>query len=243
MSLKGKNILVLGGSGVVGSGAIYHFLHEGANVVVVSRTDAKLQELLKGFPTKKDNLHGVVGSYETKATVQELYGKVKAALKGASPDHVVSSLGFAALTPTGIADSDLKILTDSFAESLVPSILASQVIIPDIREKEGSTYTIVSGGFAHGCYFPGAWPATIKNAAINAFIMSLASDTEKSKVRTNGCCLHYSVAPPGADKNQMGMPPSQDSHAFGKVFLGFASKADLKGKIVCFAVKEDAEKF
>jgi len=243
MSLRGKNALVLGASGTLASGAVSQFLQEGATVVVVSRSDAKLKEIFGMFANKKENLRGVVGTYETKAQVEELYAKVKEALNGSSPDHVVSSLGFATLTPNGIISSDLKTLTDSFAESLFPTILAAQVILSDIRDKEGTTYTVTTGGFAHDCYWPGMWPATIKNSALSAVIKSLAKDTEANKVRVNGNCPHYSIAYPGAKINNFNLPVEQDSHEFGKTFLGFVLDPNLKGKLVDFDKKEDAEKF
>ena len=243
MSLKGKNALVLGASGTLASGAVAQFLQEGATVVVVSRTDAKLKDIFGTFADKKENLRGVVGTYETKAQVEKLYAKVKEALNGASPDHVVSSLGFATLTPNGIISSDLKTLTDSFTESLFPTILAAQVILADIRDKEGTTYTVTTGVFAYDCYFPGMWPATIKNSALNAVIKSLAKDTEANKVRVNGNCPHYSIAYPGAKMNNFNLPVEQDSHEFGKTYLGFILDTNLKGKLVDFPKKEDAEKF
>ncbi len=44
---KGKVAVVLGATGVVGSGAVHEFLRQGATVVAVSRTAAKLDELQK----------------------------------------------------------------------------------------------------------------------------------------------------------------------------------------------------
>ena len=245
MSLKGKLALVLGATGVIGSGAAYQFLKEGATVVVVSRTQDKVQELVNELSKDhgKERIHGVVGSYESKKSVEELYAKAKTALKGASPDHVVSSIGFAAVTPTGIIDADVGVLKEAFDESLYSAILAAQVILADIRDKEGATYTIVSGGLAHKAFWPGAWPATIKNAAVNALVLSLAADTADKKVRVNCNCLHFSVGKPGNATNQIGMPLVQTSNEFGKTFLGFIAKQDLKGEIVCMGSKEEAEKF
>jgi NAD(P)-dependent dehydrogenase (short-subunit alcohol dehydrogenase family) len=157
MSLKSQTALVLGGTGFIGYGAAFQFLKEGATVVVPSRTEARLQELLKKFPKEVESkqLIGLVGSFQTKAEVEETYKNVKKLLGGASPDHVVSSFGFASTTPKGITESDIAVLSASFDESLYPSIYAAQVILSDIREKEGSTYTVVSGGLAHFCIFPG----------------------------------------------------------------------------------------
>jgi NAD(P)-dependent dehydrogenase (short-subunit alcohol dehydrogenase family) len=169
MSLKGKNALVLGATGVIGSGAAFQLLNEGATVVVVSRTESKLQELIQELGADKDRLVGIVAGYGTKKEVEQMYAKVKVALKGASPDHVVSSIGFAAVTPTGIIDADLTALQDSFSESLFPNILTAQVILADIRDKEGATFTLVSGGLAHKCYFPGTWAATIKTRGSTPF--------------------------------------------------------------------------
>jgi len=47
MALSGKSALILGATGLVGFGAALDFLNEGANVVLVARSLAKLEETKK----------------------------------------------------------------------------------------------------------------------------------------------------------------------------------------------------
>jgi hypothetical protein len=78
---------------------------------------------------------------------------------------------------------------------------------------------------------------------MNAFVLAISADTASAKVRTNGACLHFSVAPAGTPKNQLGMQIVQTAEEFGKVFVRFAQKADVKGKLVCFTDKQTSESF
>ena len=113
-----------------------------------------------------------------------------------------------------------------------------------MKNTEGSTLSVVSGGFAHGCFFPGAWPATIKGSMLTALVSSLAADSIDSKIRVNGVCLHYSVAVgPKGTPNQFNFPSAQSYSEFGKVFLRIIQRTEIKGKLTCFTVPEDAEKF
>jgi len=238
MSLKGKTALVLGATGTIGYGAAYDLLKEGARVAVVARTQQKLDKLLDEFKEFTNNVVGVTGSFESKKSVESFYTEVKHALNG-PPDHVVSSLGFVDMTEAGILSSDVSVVKHSIDEYLYPSIVAAQVIVSDIKDNEGATYTVMNGGFCHACVFPGCWAATIKNAAINSMFMCLVTDTAKNNVRVNCSCLHFSVNKPGEKTNKLNMPAEMDSVEYGRVFLAIINKKDLKGQSVCERNKEE----
>jgi hypothetical protein len=48
------------------------------------------------------------------------------------------------------------------------------------------------------------------------------------------------VAKSSDKNNQLGIPAVQNSREFGRTFLGFIAKKDLKGQIVCTDTREDA---
>lgn len=228
---------------MVGSGACQVFLEAGARVVVVARTEDKLKELVSRFDTHRTQLVGVVGGFDTRAQIEEIRSVVRAALSGHSVDHVISTIGFGSLTPDGISTGDLNVLRSCFDDSLYPTILCAQVFLQDIRDKEGATYTIVSGGFAHKCYYPRAWVGTVKNAAMNGVIESLCCDTANAKVRVNGNCLHYGIGRPGEDKNELGAEAETANIDFARTFLKIIERKDLRGQIVCQDTRGDTDRF
>ncbi|HYE74884.1 MAG TPA: SDR family oxidoreductase [Blastocatellia bacterium] len=236
----------MGATDVVGSGACQVFLEAGARVVVVTRTEDKLKELLGRFDMHRTNLIGVVGGLDTRAQIEEIRSVVRAALNGYTVDHVISSFGTVPLTPDGISTGDVNVLRTCFEDSLFPTILCAQVFMQDLRDKEGSTYTIVSGGFAHKCHFPRAWVGAIKSAAMNGVIESLSCDMANAKVRVNGNCLHYGLAKPSDDKNHYQSSsgePESSGIDFAKTFLKIIERKDLRGQIICHDNRGDTDRF
>jgi NAD(P)-dependent dehydrogenase (short-subunit alcohol dehydrogenase family) len=242
-SLRGQSVLILGSNSVVGIGAAQQFLDEGARVVLVTRTEETLRELVNKFEPFKTQMIGIVGSFDTRSQVEEIRAVMKAALNGESVNHVVSAIGMLTLTHSGISASDLTALKTALDESLYPTILCAQVFLQDLKDKEGSTYTIVSGGFAHKCYYPNAWVGTVKNAAMNGVVESLACDMASSKVRVNGNCLHYGIGMPGHDEKNQPLDVEAANVDFGRTFVKIIEKKDLRGSLVCQDSKLDTERF
>jgi NAD(P)-dependent dehydrogenase (short-subunit alcohol dehydrogenase family) len=237
---KGKTVVVLGGTGNVGSGVVWKNLEAGARVIVVGREQKKLDALKTslGKLATKDNLATVVGDFnDEKAAAAAL-----AAVHKTAPEyhHVVSNIGFAKVFQTGVTQSKLSDLKTGFEESLYPTILAAQAFLPPLKDVKGSSYTISSGGLAHFCMMPGLWCATMKNAALNALGLGLAKEYEKNEVRVNVCCIHFGVAAFDGDKNQFGMA-SADCRRLAPLFLTLAS-SNKRGLVQCANTAEEAEK-
>jgi len=228
---------------MVGSGAVARFLEAGARVVVVARTEQKLKDLLNKFAPRSSQLIGVVGEFNSRAEVEEIRSVIKAALNGESVNHVVSTIGFIDVPQHGITSGDLGALKKCLDDSLFPTILCGQVFMEDLKDKPGSTYTIVTGGFAHKCYAPNLWVGTIKNAALNGVVESFICDTKDSAVRVNGNCFHYGICRPGEDKNQLGLGADVTNLETGQTFIRIIERKDLKGEIIHHDVREDTERF
>ena len=93
-----KTVVVLGATGVVGSGVVRKYLDAGATVVGVSRNGSNLERLKQQIGiSDREPFVGVVGDFVTEASAAEVFLSVAAALGGRAIDHVVSVLGFAAV--------------------------------------------------------------------------------------------------------------------------------------------------
>jgi NAD(P)-dependent dehydrogenase (short-subunit alcohol dehydrogenase family) len=239
-SIKGQTAVIIGATGVVGQGVAWKYLEAGATVVAVGRDQKKLDVLRTALAkvATKDNFKTAIGDFsDEKAAAAALI-----AVKAVAPSfhHVVSIIGFANTSATGPTGAKLDEVKKSFEESLYPTFNAATAFLPPLKSVAGSSYTLVSGGLAHAVFFLAGWPASIKNAALNALGNGLAKETEKDAVRVNTICIHHGVAPFDGNKNQFGMD-SADTRRLAPLFLTIAA-GKSKGAIVCTPTIEDAEK-
>jgi NAD(P)-dependent dehydrogenase (short-subunit alcohol dehydrogenase family) len=233
MSFKQRNVVVIGASGVVGSGIVRKYLDAGATVVGVSRSASKLEGLRQQMKIGgTEPFLPVVGDFKDEASAAEAKRAVGEALGGKPIDHVVSVQGFVnfAKPPTTTPLAELRGALD---DGLFNNLLAAQALLPDLKGREGSSFTLVSGGLAH---IPppnvALWLGTVKNAALNALSLALAAETAQDKVRLNTVCIHFGVAPVGGDKNQFGLPTEGNTLRLAPAFLGLA-RGTQKGQLLC----------
>lgn len=239
MTFAGKNVVVLGATGVVGSGVVRKFLDAGATVVGVSRSADKLARLREQMQIGADAaFREVVGDLRDEASAAEVARQAGAAL-GGPIDHVVSAQGFVnfAAPPT---QSPLDALKSALDDGLFNNFLAAKAFLPGLKGRAGSSFTLVSGGLAHiPPPMPAVWLGTVKNAAINALTLALAAETAQDAVRVNTICIHFGVAPLGGSKNQFGMATEGDTLRLAPAFLAVAAGAD-KGRVICLGSFADA---
>lgn len=232
MDLQGQTVVVGGAAGVVGSGAVRAFLDAGATVLGVSRSPQRLEDLRAGLPPGAD-FRGVVGDPVDDDAVLRLRADVEAALGGAPVDHVLSALGFvtvaeaASVTPLGVARQAMD-------DGLYPNIGFAQALLPLQAGGSSPSFTLVSGGFAHGVppEAPQLWLGTLKNAAVSALTSGLAVEQGPDGVRVTTACIHVGVAPAGGATNQLGFPAARDTVALGPVFPSLAVHP-RHGQVVC----------
>ena len=241
-AFSGKNVVVIGATGVVGSGVVRSYLDAGARVIGVSRSAANLARLRETVKIGEDEpFVGVVGEFTSEGSATTAKAAVEAALGGAAIDHVVSVQGFVnfAAPPTAAPIDALKAALD---DGLFNNLLAAKAFLPGLKGREGSSFTLVSGGLSHiPPPVPALWLGTVKNAAINALQLALAAETGADAVRVNTICIHFGVAPVGGDKNQFGMQAESDTLRLGPAFLGVAA-GRRKGELICLGSWADADR-
>jgi NAD(P)-dependent dehydrogenase (short-subunit alcohol dehydrogenase family) len=233
MSLSGQVVVVAGATGVVASGATRKFLDAGATVVGVSRSRDKLAELAKTLKiSPSESFIPVAGDFDSETSAEATRAAVVSTLGGKAIDHVLSAVGFIATGGAPTA-TPLAVLKKSLDDGLYNTFLVAKSFLPLVKDRAGASYTLVSGGLAHfPPPSPTLWMATLKNAAVNALTFGLASETAESAVRVNTICIHFSVAPVGGAKNQLGFPADKDTLSLGSAFLGVA-KGSAKGQVIC----------
>ncbi len=232
-------VVVLGATGVVGSGAVRRYLGEGATVVAVSRSAPKLEALKKRLAAP--HLLSAVGDFTSDDEAFKTRDAVAAVLGGQPIDHVLSSIGFVTVDQVASA-TPVATFRAALDGGLFNNFLAARAFLPALKTREGSSFTMVSGGLAH---FPPPdpklWMGTVKNAAVNALTFGLASETLKDQVRVNTVCIHFSVALPGEKKNHFGMPAEKDSDALAPIFPAVARGLG-RGQVICLNTWADVER-
>ncbi len=239
MTSKNQVVVIAGATGVVGSGATKKYLSEGSTVVAVSRSASKLAALKAQLGAPQ--LLTAVGDFTSEADAQATHAAVKAALGGRAIDHVLAAIGFVTVDQAATRTS-LASFRGALDGGLFNTFLAAKVFLPELKDRVGSSFTMVSGGLAH---FPPPdpklWMGTVKNAAVNALTFALASETMKDEVRVNTVCIHFSVSPVGGSKNGLGQPAERTTDALAPVFPAVA-RGLSRGQVICLNSWADVER-
>ena len=149
MNFMNKTVAVIGATGVVGSGIVRRYMDVGATVICVSRRQENLTKLRAELaPDGGKSLVEVVADFNDEEAAQEAGRAVVRALKGDSLNHVVCVQGF---VESSGAPSETPVLEVSCAlqDGLYNNFLAAKTFLPVLKDRDGSSLTLVSGGLAH----------------------------------------------------------------------------------------------
>lgn len=198
-NLKGKNVVITGGSGVLCSAFAYALAEQGANIAVLGRTMSKLEAVRdkinalggKGLAVVCD----VVDEASVKAAKAEInksFGKVDILINGAGGNHPRGNTTKEFFengdieNPEVVSFFDLKKENFSYVFDLniVGTVIPSQVFIPDMLGREGCTViNVASMGSYHPLTKVSAYCAA--KAGIANFTEWLAVHFAKSGIRVN----------------------------------------------------------
>lgn len=198
-NLKGKNVVITGGSGVLCSAFAYALAEQGANVAVLGRTLSKLEAVAdkinalggKGLAVVCD----VVDETSVKAAKEKInkkFGKVDILINGAGGNHPRGNTTKEFFengdieNPEVVSFFDLKKENFSYVFDLniVGTVIPSQVFIPDMLGRKGCTViNVASMGSYHPLTKVSAYCAA--KAGIANFTEWLAVHFAKSGIRVN----------------------------------------------------------
>jgi NAD(P)-dependent dehydrogenase (short-subunit alcohol dehydrogenase family) len=193
MSLKGKRVVVVGGTSGIGLATAKAFLDDSAQVIIASRSASKLSDA-------KQALGGNVEAYEldfrSEEKVADLFNKV------GKFDHLVVTAGEGAMGPfSELPVSDVK---EAFDSKFWGQYVTVRAALPYLNN--ASSITLTSG--VYGIRPPkGATTLASINSAIDGLVRGLAVDL--SPIRVN-------VVSPGIVDTPMyeGMPEEQRQGMF-----------------------------
>jgi NAD(P)-dependent dehydrogenase (short-subunit alcohol dehydrogenase family) len=174
--LSGRHVLIPGGTGGVGEGAVRAYLAAGADVVVPTRSQDRAGEfrrLLGDAATGR--LHLVVHDYTTFAGAEDLAATMEDRL--GSVDDVVAPIGgwWAGKRLWEIDESDWQ---DAFVRLATTHMAVARAALP--RMKPGGAYSLIVGASA-STPIPGSGLVSMEQAALLMMQQVLAAELGDEK--------------------------------------------------------------
>ena len=186
--LNGKVAIVTGGSAGIGEGVAKRFVAEGAEVVICSRDEKKLEKV-KG-EVGSDRLAtmtcDVTKAADVKAVIQATvrrFGKLNV---------LVNNAGKNGVRPFTVEDTTEEEWEEFLAINAKGGFLFSKYAIPEIRKAGGGSIIMMSSIYAYlgypncGCY-------TASKAALEGLVRGMAADLGKDRIRVNSIRPGYVI--------------------------------------------------
>ncbi|XP_061404447.1 uncharacterized protein LOC133340320 [Lethenteron reissneri] len=235
MSGAERVVLVLGGAGVVGSGAVRALLERGFRVAVISRDEARLGKLAEDVPeSSKPRLVSLVGNVGSERGAE----KARTALLAAAPviTDIVSCLGFSWWQGGSLLDQDLVELQRVFQDLLFSTFTAWKVFFPLVRANPSGSYTFVTGGAGDRLLTAGTGFLTVGAASVLAFSKVVREEYSDAACAINEVKINMGVVPPGRV-----CPGYVDHRAMGHALAAVVATHGGTGRFVCVSSTEDVE--
>lgn len=181
MSLDGKFVVVVGGTGNVGSFAVKSLLRAGAAVAVPSRSRTRVQELseyLAAHGVKETSkLLPIIGDVGTEAGASQVRTDIA---KAGTPDAIIASLG-TWQSASAVSQASTEQLNRVLADYLIAHFTAAKALLPSLTEKSG-TYVFVNGPLAFELW-PGSSLVSIATAAQHMLFRAFAQEHESGTIK------------------------------------------------------------
>jgi NAD(P)-dependent dehydrogenase (short-subunit alcohol dehydrogenase family) len=142
--LAGQRAVVTGVTGNVGWGVAKALLERGASVVAVTRGSQSVAAVVQSLGSHP-KLHVEVGDLSHAEGAMALGERIA---KDGPIDHVVASLG-AWWQKGPIVEQTAAEYQQVRASSLDAQVFAAMALLPRLRQREGATYTLVTGAGGH----------------------------------------------------------------------------------------------
>ncbi len=178
-SLEGAKIVVAGGTGAVGEGIVRALLKQGASVLVPSRSEERLRDLVAYCQdVAKGELLTLVGDLGDEASARALQNRIFERYR--ELDVAVASLG-GWWQGKPLTSVDMPAWERILRENLTAPLLAVKMLVPLLNPKTGS-YVHVNGLNAEQPY-PMAGPMAMVAAAQKSMALTLAEELSPTGIR------------------------------------------------------------
>jgi NADP-dependent 3-hydroxy acid dehydrogenase YdfG len=173
--MKGKRIVVTGGTTGIGRATIARLASRGARIVTVGRDEDALKEALADLADLPGEVGGVVADLGTRQGIEHLFAEADARLGGL--DAIVSNAALGAEPIDEMAEEDWRYVVEV---NLVGAMSAVRAALK--RFDDGGQVVIVGSISAH-IHAPGESVYSATKAGLQAFSETLRKEVAERKVR------------------------------------------------------------
>jgi len=178
----GKVVLVAGGAGRVGSGIVMSFIKQGATVIVPSRSNDTLNTLRGYIKGNEAQLYTLKGNISDEKEVESIKNHIVD--KFGSIDHLVTTLG--GLRFDGpITQVPLAKLREVMNDWMESHLIVARTFLPIIADKEGSSYTIMTGPLGEWLINVEGSCLSVGACALYGLSMAIRAEYANRAVRVN----------------------------------------------------------
>lgn len=230
IDLRGKRVLVAGGTGTVGRYLVKAQLAAGASVVVPSRQQAKLDALAAGVdPAHRGRLFTIAGDITDGRDAPRLLENAEVL------DGAVASLGGFIGAPSVLAAPRAD-LERAMASYTFAHFSAAQALLPALEERGGG-YVMINGSLAFDPDFPGTGLVSIATAAQTMMARVLMKERAGLRTRINEVVIYSSLGRGNDEANEV---KGTDIGGFVSYLVSDAGVA-VKGQIIHLRTRRDLE--
>lgn len=180
--LKNKKILIIGGASGFGLQSTKTLLAKGAHVIITSRSEDKLDNVIKELKKSFTNISGL------KLDARNYIEYEKFVTSVGKIDYLISMAG--SFMGGGFLDADYETIYNAIDDKLFANIKIAKHLAPNINDGGAMVFTAGSGGRADN-----ASGAIIGNESISTMVKGLAIELSKRKIRVNAIAPTWTITP------------------------------------------------
>ena len=184
--LAGRTALVCGGSEGIGLAAAQALAAMGARVLLLARTESKLQAALTTLPAASDGAHGLIVADAAKP--DELVERVRTSLGGATVSVLINNS--AGPPPGVIASASAAQFITTIEQQLLAAHALAQALLPGMRaQRFGRIVNVISTSVREP--IAGLGVSNTARAAVAAWAKTLASEVAVDGITVNSVLPGY----------------------------------------------------
>eukprot|EP01031_Cornospumella_fuschlensis_P033979 gene33979-41121_t len=228
-----RTAVVLGATGIVGSGVVKAFIKDGGYIVIapVRGEVSKLHESMREGEKYVgcEQLHTPIVDYGTEEGAQALATHIQE-ISGQVDDIFVVGGG---MGPSKVAS---EISANDWQETsqlkIVPQLLAAQHLIPLLKDSDKSSYTVVTGASGELCYFASFGLRCMANAALYGFVLALQAEHKERRFRINELRIAALICHDDEEQHPVFRMAAVQTSKLAALYFSKVVRSDLRDSVV-----------